>query len=255
VADLPFELPDHLGERLFSVLDVEGKIPRALEALGPVGGRDLVLLDGSSALRAEQLRSLGARVVFGDASLPGFGVPAGSADVVVSFWSAFRDAMPAEVTATEQVLRPGGRLLVVHDYGRDDALHLHGDREEATRRSRPSGPFLAGGFRIRVVHCFWTFESMDDCRDFLTTAFGERGQALAAGLKRPRISYNVAIYHRTLGEEAAVAGDPLVRAATAARDGSGQETNGTARAKPSKAAGSPKGAGLAKATRPAKAAG
>jgi hypothetical protein len=217
VADLPIELPDHLGERLFRVLDVEGKIPRALEALGPVAGRDVVLLDGSSARRAEQLRALGARVVVGDASLPGFGRAVGSADVVISFWSAFHNAGPAEMTAAEQVLRPGGRLLVVHDYGRDDAWHLHGDREDATRRSRPSGPFLVGGFRIRVVHCFWTFESMQDCRDFLTAAFGERGEALAAGLKRPRISYNVAIYHRTVG------------------DGSRDGTDGTARTKPSKA--------------------
>lgn len=240
MADLPLELPDHLGERLFRVLDVEGKIPRALEALGPVAGRDVVVLDASSGLRAEQLRALGARVVFGDASLPGFGLAAGSADVVVSFWSAFREAIPAEVAATEQVLRSRGRLLVVHDYGRDDAWHLHGDREEATRRSRPSGPFLAGGFRIRVVHCFWTFESMDDCGDFLATAFGEAGQSLAAGLKRPRISYNVAIYHRTMGEEATVA--------------SADRVNGTARAKPSTGAGSAKGGGPAKSAGSAKAA-
>jgi hypothetical protein len=247
VADLPFELPDHLGERLSRVLDVEGKIPRALEALGPVAGRDVVLLDRSSAHRAELLRSLGARVVLGDASLPGFGVAAGSADAVVSFWSAFRDAVPADVAAAEQVLRPGGRLLVIHDYGRDDAWHLHGDREDATRRSRPSGPFLAGGFRIRVVHCFWTFESMDDCRDFLATAFGAPGEALAAGLKRPRVSYNVAIYHRTFGEEAAVAGDASTGAASAVADVSADGTNGTARAKPAKAA------GPAKAARPVKA--
>lgn len=250
MADLPIELPDHLGERLFGALDVEGKIPRALEALGPVAGRDVVLLDGSSALRAEQLRSLGARVVFGDASLPGFGVAAGSADVVVSFWSAFRDAIPTEVASAGEVLRPGGRLLAVHDYGRDDAWHLHGDRDQATRRSRPSGPFLAGGFRIRVVHCFWTFESMDDCRDFLATAFGERGEALAAGLKRPRISYNVAIYHRTFGERVpAATGDSPIEVATTDAAVSGDGTDGTARAKPSKASGPAR----AKAGRPAKA--
>lgn len=251
MADLPIELPDHLGERLFGALDTEGKIPRALEALGPVAGRDVVLLDGSSALRAEQLRALGARVVFGDASLPGFGVPPGFADVVVSLWSAFRHDMTAELTATEQALRPGGRLLVVHDYGRDDAWHLHGDRDEATRRSRPSGPFLAGGFRIHVVHCFWTYESMDDCRDFLVTAFGERGETLAAGLKRPRISYNVAIYHRTFGErEAAVPVDSPVEAmATTTAAVSGDGTEGTAKAKAPKATGPAR----AKAARPAKA--
>ena len=63
--------------------------------------------------------------------------------------------------------------------------------------SRRSGPFMSGGFKLRVVHCFWTFATMDDCREFLATAFADAGRTVAAGLKRPRLSYNVAIYHRS----------------------------------------------------------
>jgi SAM-dependent methyltransferase len=200
MADLPMDLSGELGERLSRCLDVEGKIPRALEALGPVAGRDVLLLDPTDGLRARQLRELGARVFLAESAPSGFGVPDGSADVVVSFWSSFRDAAPAELAAADRALRPGGRLLVVLDYGRDDVSHLRSDGPDYRAWSRPGGPFLKAGFKVRVVHCFWTFESMDDCGEFLAAGFAEAGRAVAAGLKRPRLSYNVAVYHRTFGE-------------------------------------------------------
>ena len=66
--------------------------------------------------------------------------------------------------------------------------------------SRREGPFLHdGGFKIRVVHCFWTFATLDEAAAFLGEAFGERGVAIAGRLKRPRLAWNVAVYHRTRG--------------------------------------------------------
>ena len=64
MAELPIDLEGGLSERLFQIIDVEGKIPRAIEALGPVAGRDVLLLDGIDGVRARQLRDLGARVAF-----------------------------------------------------------------------------------------------------------------------------------------------------------------------------------------------
>lgn len=197
VADLPIGLADQLGERLSRVLDVEGKIPRALDALGPVAGRDVILLDRADGIRAAQLRELGARVVLVEAEVSGFPAPDASADVVIGMWSSFRGKADGEVAAARRALRPGGRLLVVHDYGRDDVSHLFGDRPDYGAWSRRSGPFMSAGFKLRVVHCFWTFDTMEDCHEFLTTAFAETGPTVAAGLKRPRLSYNVAIYHRS----------------------------------------------------------
>lgn len=201
VADLPFELAAGLSERLARVLDVEGKIPRALEVLGPVRGRDVVLVDGAGGIRARQLTDLGARVALVDSggSAP-FDAPDHSADVMVACWSAFRGDAPEQTAYAERILRPGGRLLVIHDYGRDDVAGLRGDQPEYGPWSRRDGPFLGRGFKVRVVHCWWTFESMDDARDFLDAGFGDAGRALGGRLTRPRLSYNVAVYHRTMGQ-------------------------------------------------------
>jgi hypothetical protein len=113
----------------------------------------------------------------------------------------------AELAAADRVLRPGGRLLVVHDYGRDDVSQLRGDLPEYADWSRRDGPFLANGFRVRVIHCFWTFDSIEAARAFLGDAFGAGGVALGGHLRRARLSYNVAVYHRTRGDRAA-APDP-----------------------------------------------
>ena len=198
MADLPIDFGNGLAERLAHVLDVEAKIPRALEALGPVGGRDVLLIDGADGIRARQLAELGARVTFAAADGPaGIDAPDGSADVVVSLWTPFRGTGMAEVADVARVLRPGGRLLIVLDYGRDDVSHLRGDLPEYGSLSRRAGPYLSGGFKVRVVHCFWTFAAQDEAGAFLEESFGDVGRDVAAGMKRPRLSYNVAVYHRT----------------------------------------------------------
>jgi hypothetical protein len=204
VADLPFELGTGLDEQLARVLDVEGKIPRAIETLGPVEGRDVVVVDGSAGLRARQLESLGARVRVVDSrgSSP-FAAPDASADVVVGLWSAFRGAGSDEISEAARMLRPGGRLLTIHDYGRDDVASIRGPQPEYGPWTRRDGPFLGGGFKIRVLHCWWTFDTVGEARTFLESAFGDAGRGAADRLTRPRLSYNVAIYHRTLNEESA----------------------------------------------------
>jgi SAM-dependent methyltransferase len=204
MAELPIELENGLNDHLRRILDVEGKIPRALDALGPVAGRDVLLLDGTEGIRAQQLRDLGARVALArarraDGSV-GYDALEASADAVISLWSSFRGAAPEELAEARRVLRPGGRLLVVHDYGRDDVSHLRGALPEYGAWSKRSGPFLSDGFKVRVVHCFWTFDSIEAGGAFLAAAFADAGRAVASALKRPRLSYNVAIYHRTLGE-------------------------------------------------------
>ena len=198
MSDLPFSLPSDAAARLRAALDRERKIERALESLGPVAGRDVLVIGGGPD---ELARYAGASarvtpVELGDARWP---IDDGSIDTIVSVWSGFRGIDQAGLEEVDRVLRPQGRLLVVHDYGRDDVSRLRGELPEYGAWSRRDGPFLATGFRVRVIHCFWTFDELDDARSFLASAFGDVGSAVGSALKRPRLSYNVAIYHRTRG--------------------------------------------------------
>jgi hypothetical protein len=169
-----------------------------MESLGPVGGREVILLGGFRS-RYLELQELGARVSLVHDSAGRIERPDASADAAVSYWSGFRTASLPELHEADRVLRNAGRLLVVHDYGRDDVSRLRGDLPEYGSWSRRDGWFLTNGFRIRVVHCFWTFDSMDALEAFVDEAFGTVGSAIVATLKRPRLSYNVAVYHRTKG--------------------------------------------------------
>lgn len=209
MSDLPLSLAPDLAAALVGALDCERKIDRALDALGPVGGRDVVVV-GGGVEEMRRFEEAGARLtsVASFAAAAAKDLPAASADAIVSAWSGFRGFDPDEVAAADRVLRPGGRLLVVHDYGRDDVSRLRGDLPEYGAWSRRDGPYLANGFRMRVIHCFWTFDTIEAARAFLGAAFGAEGEALGSGLKRPRLSYNVAVYHRMRGGIAAESAGP-----------------------------------------------
>ena len=202
MADFPFTLADRaLAARLARAMDPEGKIPRALDAIGALAGRDVLVLGPARSLRAAQVRDLGARV----ATAPVSGLaacPDRSADVLIACWTPLErpDAAAEEGHAqAARILRPGGRLLLLADYGRDDVARLTNTgtppAERGHTRARDTW-FTSRGFRLRVIHAWWTFDSCEDAADFLRAAFGEPGGAVAEGLRRPRLAHKLVVYHR-----------------------------------------------------------
>ncbi len=213
MADLPFAPADAGStQRLLRAVDAEGKIPRALEAHGSFAGRDVVIL-GASRERARWLTEAGARLtVVADAAAETTadlaarqGWPSdASADVVVSFWAAGDGPDRADLLARAQrLLRPDGQLLLVMDYGRDDLDVVRGPERTANlvAWSRRDGWFLSRGFRIRVIHTFWRFETIEEGVELLRAAYGPAAEPAISRLRRPRLAHNVAIYRwmRDLG--------------------------------------------------------
>jgi hypothetical protein len=214
VSDLPFSLPPGPAVALAAAVDRERKIDRALDGLGPLIDRDVAFV-GAGPNEIARWTAAGARPLVIESLLDdgGLTLPQASADAIVSAWSGFRGVDPVELVAADRILRPGGRLLVVHDYGRDDVSRLRGDLPEYGVWSRRDGPFLSNGFRVRVVHSFWTFDTIEAAREFLADAFGADGIAFGADLKRPRLSWNVALYHRTRGAATAASTQAVFRGA------------------------------------------
>jgi hypothetical protein len=202
--DLSIALPSSaLEEEFLRIVDAEGKLPAALEALGPVVDRDVLVLDCGGGYRARQLAEMGARVAafefpLCDAVSEELAGWIGRADTVVVPWSGLATPSSRFLAEAGALLAPGGRLLVIHDYGRDDVWALVPDtRERDVSWSNRKGPFLGDGFRIRVIHSWWTFESIDQARELLGSVFGPLGIETADRMRRPRLEYSIAIYHRS----------------------------------------------------------
>jgi hypothetical protein len=187
-------------QQLLRVVDAEGKIPRALEAHGPFAGRDVTLF-GASPERERWLTEGGARLTVVADPVGGHEWPsAASADIVMAFWAAFDGPDRANQLANaERLLRPNGRLLVVLDYGRDDLDVIRGPEMAAglVASSRRDGWFLGHGFRVRVIHTFWRFETIEAGGELLRAAYGPAAEPAIDRLRRPRLAHNVAIYHWT----------------------------------------------------------
>ena len=215
MADLPFTFTNTaIASRLARVVDTDGKIPRAIAEIGDIAGRDVVVLQTDGGARAAQLRGQDARVTASAGD--GEELRPRCADVVVRFWGeSGAVALPdgQVIAAAERLLRPHGRLLLVMDYGRDDVARLRpeGETPEVYRALRArDAEYAARGFKLRVIHGWWTFKSLEDAAGFLSDAFGDRGMRVAESLRRPRLAHKVVIYHRD-GEAPA----PATRSAAA----------------------------------------
>src|SRR4051794_7854525 len=91
MSDLPVALPSELEPVLVGALDRAGKLVAALDALGPIADRDVLVLDASRGPIVDGLIAAGGRLRSVPAASPfRIDAPPASADVVLGLWSAFR---------------------------------------------------------------------------------------------------------------------------------------------------------------------
>jgi hypothetical protein len=203
LAYAPTRLTDAaLQERLGAAFDPEHKIDRAVASLLTLPGARVIAVDSAGSERARRLEQAGA-VVSTVQTVGRARLAAGSADAVIGFWNILAGSAAhraAELRSVERLLAPGGMVIAVHDYGRDDASLLLADeahRRELVQWSHRNGPFLGQGFKVHVLHCWWQFPSVEEAGKVLAAGFGPEGETFAATLRRPRVSHKVAVYHRT----------------------------------------------------------
>lgn len=125
----------------------------------------------------------------------------GVVDIVLTGSILPEDRSLPAIEEAERVLRPGGRLIVVGYYGRDDVAALLepevvAQAMDATHRR--TGWWLRNGFKIKVVHARVDLAEPELAHALLPRLFGDRGRAYLMGPHRPSLRLNLGLYHRAV---------------------------------------------------------
>jgi SAM-dependent methyltransferase len=125
----------------------------------------------------------------------------GAVDIVLTSNILPDDGSRPAIEEAQRVLRPGGRLIVVGYYGRDDVAALLepevvAQAIDATQRR--TGWWLRNGFKIKVVHARVDLAEPELAHALLPRLFGDRGRAYLMGPHRPFLRLNLGLYHRAV---------------------------------------------------------
>jgi len=217
-----------LHARLGDAIDPDRKILGALERVVPLSGKRIadigtgighypMLLahrmgrtygiESDSELLTEARRRAvdshqpNIRIVEGSAtSLP---LRDGAVDIVLTGGIAPEDGSLPAIAEAVRILRPGGRLVVIGYYGRDDVAALLepevvAQAMDATQRR--TGWWLRNGFKIKVVHTRVDLTDPVLAQELLPRLYGDRGRAYLMGPHRPFLRLKLGLYHRAVPE-------------------------------------------------------
>jgi SAM-dependent methyltransferase len=210
--------------RLGEIVDPDRKVLAALERIVPLSGKRIAdvgtgighypmllarrtgrtygiesdeALRTAARRRATEAHQPNIRIVAGEPDqLP---LRDGAVDVVLSGTIEPDDASFPAVAEALRVLRPGGRLVVIGYYGRDDLASLLEPEVvahalEATRRR--TGWWLRNGFKIKVVHARLDVSDEETALALLPRLYGDRGRAFLMGPHPTSLELKVGLYHR-----------------------------------------------------------
>jgi SAM-dependent methyltransferase len=209
--------------RLGAVIDPDRKVLAALERITPLAGKriadvgtgighypmllarhtgrtygiesDPALLDVARQ-RASEAHQPNLRIVEGGlTSLP---LRDGAVDVVLCGLIEADDASLPGIAELLRIIRPGGRLIVIGYYGRDQVASLLEPEVvahalEATQRR--TGWWLRHGFKIKVVHSRIDISDPAIAMELLPRLYGDRARAFLMGPHPPSLTLKLGLYH------------------------------------------------------------
>jgi len=218
------EADARLHERLGAAFDPDRKVLGALERIVELSGKRIadvgtgighypMLLarrmgrtygiESNPELLAEARRRASAshqpniRIVEGEiTALP---LRDAAVDIVLTSRIEPDDASAPAIAEALRVLRPGGRLVAIGYYGRDDVAALLepevvAHAREATQRR--SGWWLRNGFKIKVVHARIDIADPTIAHELLPRLYGDRGRIYLMRPHRPSLRLNLGLFHR-----------------------------------------------------------
>ena len=218
------EADTDLHARLTAAIDPDRKVLAALERIVPLSGKRIAdvgtgighypmllarrtgrtygietdpELLAEARRRASEAHQPNIRIVEGGpTSLP---LRDGAVDIVLTAGiSPDESSLPA-IEEAMRVIRPGGLLVAIGYYGRDDVAQLLEPEVvaasmEATRRR--TGWWLRNGFKIKVVHARVDLSDEELAHDLLPRLYGDRGRAFLMAPHGSSLRLNLGLYHR-----------------------------------------------------------
>jgi SAM-dependent methyltransferase len=218
------EADTDLHQRLTAAIDPDRKVLAALDRIVPLSGKRIAdvgtgighypmllarrtgrtygietdpELLAEARRRAAEAHQPNIRIVEGSpTALP---LRDGAVDIVLTAGiSPDESSLPA-IDEALRVIRPGGRLVAIGYYGRDDVAQLLEPEVvaasmEATRRR--TGWWLRNGFKIKVVHAKVDLSDPDLAHELLPRMYGDRGRAFLMGPHGASLRLNLGLYHR-----------------------------------------------------------
>jgi SAM-dependent methyltransferase len=217
------EIDPALHARLGDVIDPDRKVLAALERIVPLAGKriadvgtgighypmllarrtgrtygvesDPVLLSVARR-RAEASHQPNLRIVEG--GLDQLPLRDEAVDVVLCGLIEADDASLPGIAELLRILRPGGRLVVIGYYGRDQVATLLEPEVVALAREatqRRTGWWLRHGFRIKVVHSRLDISDPATAMELLPRLYGERGRAFLTAPHPAFLTLKLGLFH------------------------------------------------------------